>query len=158
MKRAAFILLSGVLLCAAAYLGVYELRMAPVRHLAGKSSPELGWLKEEFHVSDAEFARISELHRAYQPRCAERCRRIDAKNAEIKEALAQAGHLTPEIQQKLVESQQLRTECETSMIEHFYEVSRSMPPDQARRYLAWVGDQTFPSQKGMGHMAGNHEH
>lgn len=158
MKRFVLILAFGVFLCAAAYVGTYHFRMAPVSNLVGKPSPELGWLKEEFHLSDAEFARISDLHSAYQPHCAEMCRRIDAKNAEIKEALAHAGHVTPEIEQKLVEAQQLRTACQTSMIEHFYEVSRSMPPEQARRYLAWVEDQTFPSHQGMNHMTGDHAH
>src|SRR5262245_43872477 len=108
MKRFVCILVFGLLLCAAAYVGAYRLRIAPVRNLAGEPAPELGWLKEEFHVSDAEFARISGLHAAYQSHCAEMCQRIDAKNAEIKEALAHATEVKPEIEQKLVEAQQLR--------------------------------------------------
>ncbi|MDB6108864.1 MAG: hypothetical protein JWR69_614, partial [Pedosphaera sp.] len=83
MKRFFLILLFGLVLCAAAYVGAYWFRIAPVRSLVGKPAPELGWLKEEFHVSDAEFARISGLHAAYQSHCAEMCRRIDAKNVEI---------------------------------------------------------------------------
>src|SRR3954449_2598973 len=114
MKRFILILVFGLFLCTAAYVGAYRLRMAPVRNLVAKPAPELGWLKEEFHVSDAEFARISNLHAAYQSHCAEMCRRIDAKNAEIKEALAHANEMKPEIAQKLVEAQQLRTACQTS--------------------------------------------
>jgi hypothetical protein len=28
------------------------------------------------------------------------------------------------------------------MLKHFQEVSRAMPPEQGRRYLAWVQEQT----------------
>jgi hypothetical protein len=31
------------------------------------------------------------------------------------------------------------------MLEEFYQVSRSMPPDQGKRYLAWVQGQTLLS-------------
>jgi hypothetical protein len=29
------------------------------------------------------------------------------------------------------------------MLQHFYEVSRTMPPEQGRRYLAWVQERTI---------------
>src|SRR5271165_258186 len=102
MKRFALVVGLGLLICAAGYLGVYHFRTAPVRAMESGPAPELGWLKVEFHLSDAEFDRIAKLHAAYQSECAEKCRRIDAKNAEIKEALAKAGGVTPEVQQELV--------------------------------------------------------
>ncbi len=29
------------------------------------------------------------------------------------------------------------------MMQHFYEVSRAMPPEQGKRYLAWVQSETL---------------
>jgi hypothetical protein len=31
------------------------------------------------------------------------------------------------------------------MLQHFYDVSRTMPPEQGKRYLAWVQQQTVAS-------------
>src|ERR1039458_7466301 len=38
--------------------------------------------------------------------------------------------------QKLAEVAALRAKCQANMLEHFYEVSQAMPPEQGRRYLA----------------------
>src|SRR5258708_37336713 len=128
MKRAFLALAAGLALCAAAYAACYCLGTARARQMAHQPVPELGWLKTEFHLSDAEFARISELHASYQPHCAEMCRRIDAKNAEIHQLLARANTVTPEVDQKMREAQQLRAECQIAMLKHFFAVSQSMPP------------------------------
>jgi hypothetical protein len=127
--------------------------------------PELAWLKREFKLSDAEFARISQLHAAYMPQCATRCRRIEELSQKLRELFAQATNVTPEIQGLLVERAKTRAECEAEMMKHFLEVSRTMPPDQGRRYLAWVEEQTVLHPQTMeqrhhmdmgGHAAGGH--
>jgi|SRR5437899_4049183 len=138
MRRAGFILISGFAAAAVAYFCLYHWSMADARHLMHSDTPELAWLKAEFHLSDAEFQRISALHEAYREGCMERCRLIDRKNAELKTMLAGTNRVTPEIQRALTEAAQLRAECQRQMLQHFYEVSQSMPPEQGRRYLAWV--------------------
>jgi hypothetical protein len=111
------------------------------------SHPELAWLKKEYQLSEWQFARVVELHDAYWPKCAETCRRIDAQNAKVQQLLAETNTVTPEIKQALSEAAQLRVECQSAMMQHFYEVSRAMPPDQGKRYLAWVQQETLvPSQ------------
>jgi hypothetical protein len=105
--------------------------------------PELAWLKQEFHLDDAEFARISQLHEQYLAGCAERCRRIDLKNQELTKLLTATNTITPEIERLLSDAAQLRAECQKNMLQHFYEVSRTMPADQSKRYLAWVHEQTI---------------
>jgi hypothetical protein len=111
------------------------------------------WLKQEFHLSDAEFNRISQLHEQYLAGCAERCHRIDLKNEELTHLLAATNAITPQIQQTLADSAQLRAQCQAMMLQHFYEVSRTMPPDQGRRYLAWVQSKTLlhDTHQGMHH-------
>src|SRR5262245_39756598 len=133
MRRTSVILIGGLLLAAAAYLGSYYAGTASSHRLERSDTPELVWLKKEFHLSDAEFARISQMHESYLSGCAERCRRIDEKNADLKLLLAATNTMTPRIEQTLAEAALLRAQCEKEMLRHFYEVSRTMPPDQGKR-------------------------
>ena len=142
MKRAVIILLSGLALAALAYAGVYRAGTASSCCLVESKTPELAWLKQEFHLSDAEFKRVSELHGQYLAGCAERCRSIDLKNQELARLLAATNTVTPEIEQALAAAAQLRADCQKEMLQHFYDVSRTMPPDQGKRYLEWVQSQT----------------
>jgi hypothetical protein len=50
--------------------------------------------------------------------------------------------MTPEIQGVLAERATIRADCETEMMKHFLDVSRTMAPEEGRRYLAWVEKQT----------------
>jgi hypothetical protein len=149
MKRTAIIVFSGLAIALTAYCAVYFQKTSKHRELAASQAPELAWLRDEFHLSDAEFERISELHDAYMPHCQEMCRRIDKKNVELKELLTATNTMTAAIEEKLAESSQLRLECQKQMLQHFLEVGRQMPPEQARRYLSWVQERTFLPSHGM---------
>ena len=143
MKKGVLILLLGLALAAAAYGCVYFFCTSSARNLEQSSQPELAWLKQEFNLSDSEFKRISELHAAYLPQCAEMCRQVEAQNQRLKALLAATNQMTAEIESAIAESARLRGQCQRNMLRHFYEVSRTMPPEQGRRYLAWVQERTF---------------
>jgi Heavy-metal resistance len=136
MRRSLLILLV-VLLAGAAVAGTSYLlaRRIYVRELA-PSGDDLAWLRDEFHLSAAEMQRIRQLHEGYLPKCRENCALIAAKKQELQAALDQGQGMTPEAQQKLAEVAALRAKCQAAMLAHFYEVSRAMPPEQGRRYLA----------------------
>jgi len=136
MRRSLLILLA-LFLAGAAIAGASYLlaRRICVRELA-TSGDDLAWLRDEFHLSDAEMQRIRQLHEGYLPKCHENCARIAAKKKELQAALDNAQGMTPEAQQKLAEVAALRAQCQANMLAHFYEVSRAMPPAQSRRYLA----------------------
>jgi Spy/CpxP family protein refolding chaperone len=142
MKKGGLILLLGLLLCLAGFSGFYYLGTAPCRNMMHEAQPELAWLKKEFGLSDTAFARITALHEAYMPQCAERCRVTEQQNRKLKELLAKDATVTPEIQTLLTERARNRAQCEAEMLKHFQEVSRAMPPEQGRRYLDWVQEQT----------------
>ena len=97
---------------------------------------DLSWLREEFRLSDEQMARVRALHQGYLPKCADMCARIAAKKQELGIALAGATNFSPEAEQDLLALGELRARCQAQMLEHFVEVSRAMPPDQGRRYLA----------------------
>jgi len=145
MKRPWLILLAGVAAGLLAYLSFYYVSTARCHSLKGNPEPELAWLQAEFHLGDAEFARICQMHESYMSGCAERCRRIDEENEQLKRLLASTNTVTPEIERTLAEAAQLRAECQTKMLQHCYEVSQTMPPDQGKRYLAWVQERTILS-------------
>ncbi len=150
MKRTGLIFIAGLVVALVAYFGFYYLSTARYRSLEQGQRPELAWLKDEFHLGDAEFKRICRMHEAYLAGCAERCRRIDQTNAELKRLLAGTNTVTPEIASVLREAAQLRAECQEKMLQHFYEVSRTMPPAQGKRYLEWVQEQTILSDSHRG--------
>lgn len=143
------ILAAGAVLAIAAYAGLYFVCTAPDRALLECEAPELAWLKKEFNLNDEEFRRVSEIHEAYVPECMERCLRIGAKNAELSVLLGTADGLTAEIEEKLEEAAQIRVECQKAMVKHFVEVSRMMPPEQGKRYIAWVQELTLNQDSAM---------
>jgi hypothetical protein len=149
MKRGVVILVLGLIAAVTAYSCMYFVCTAPARTMQQSTQPELAWLKEEFHLSDAEFKRVSDLHAAYLPQCREMCRKIDAQNAQTEKLLSAATNMTPEIEQAMTEAARLRAECQTMMLRHFMEVSQTMPPEQGRRYLAWVKQKAFLPNYGM---------
>src|SRR6266705_5990826 len=129
MKRTWLVLLGGIAAGCVAYAGVYLRTTSAQRSMEQSTRPELAWLKKEYHLDDAQFAQVVQLHDAYRPKCAEMCRRIDDQNAKVQQLLSATNTVTPEIKQALAQAAQLRVECQSAMMQHFYEVSRAMPPD-----------------------------
>jgi hypothetical protein len=141
----------GLAAAVAAFVAVYLIGTATPRALMSSGRPELAWLQHEFKLGDAEFRRISELHAQYLPQCMQRCRRLDELNSTLARAMAGATQLTPELEKLLSDRAQLRATCQAEMLKHFFEVSRTMPPEQGRRYLAWVQENTCLREEPMNH-------
>src|SRR6266404_178612 len=143
MKRSWFILLGGLFAGLVAYACIYLHATSAQRSVEQSTQPALAWLQKEYHLTDAQFTQIVQLHGAYYPKCAEMCRRIDDQNTKVQKLLAATNDVSPEIKQALADAAQLRVECQSAMMQHFYEVSRAMPLDQGKRYLAWVQQETL---------------
>jgi hypothetical protein len=146
LKRVLVILTLGLTLAAASYTGGFCFAMAPARAELCAPVPELAWLSREFKMDDEQVARIRALHEAYVTESSQRCRQSTSKNAALREQIAKTGEITPEIEKGMNEIAQLRAECQKAMFRHFMAVSRAMPPEQGRRYLSWVLQQTIPCQ------------
>ena len=149
MKRGLLILVLGLVAAATAYGCIYFACTSSARNMQRSEQPELAWLKDEFNLNDAEFKRVSELHAAYLPHCQEMCRKIDAQNVQVEKLIASATNVTPQIEGALAEASRLRADCQTMMLRHFMQVSQTMPPEQGRRYLAWVKEKAFLPNYGM---------
>ena len=136
--RRSLVILVAVLLAAVAVAGFsyFTARQFCVQHLA-RSGDDLEWLRMEFHLSDAELARVRQLHEGYLPKCGAICEQIAARKLELEAAFAASTNaVTPAVRQKLGEIASLRAQCQAQMLQHFYEVSQAMPSEQGRRYLA----------------------
>ena len=149
MKKGILILVLGIVAAAAAYRCVFFACTVSARNLQASDKPELAWLKEEFNLSDTDFRRVSELHAAYLPQCRDMCLEIDAHNVKVQTLVSGATNMTPEITAALSESARLRSECQTMMLRHFFQVSKTMPPEQGQRYLSWVKEKAFLPDYGM---------
>src|SRR5229473_3683053 len=112
MKSSWLILSGGLLAGLVAYACIYLHATSVQRSMDQSSHPELAWLKHEYHLTDAQFAQVAQLHHAYRPKCAEMCRRIDDQNAKVQHLLAATNTVTPAIKQALAEAAQLRVECQ----------------------------------------------
>jgi uncharacterized membrane protein len=143
MKKSWAIIVCGLLLGVAGYACVYFAGTSRQRVLSESGEPALAWLQVEFHLSDAEFAKIRELHEAYRPKCMEMCQQISANNLELQRLLATTNVVTPEIKEVLSQAAQLRAQCQANMLAHFYAVAQTMPPEEGQRYLAWVQKETL---------------
>jgi hypothetical protein len=137
------IVLLGLVLALGAFGGIYGGRTAAYRQLQAECGPELAWIRKEFQLSGADFERVRKLHEAYKPVCAEMCRQVDEQNRELARLLRTAHEVSPEIEEVLSRAAQLRRQCQTEMLKHFFQVSQAMPPEQGRRYLAWMQAQTL---------------
>lgn len=143
MKRPWLIAVLGLVLAACGFGVLYGSRISAYRQLQEQCGPELAWIKKEFQLDGADFERVRKLHEAYKPVCAEMCRRVDEQNRELARLLQTAHEVTPEVEQVLSRASQLRQQCQTEMLKHFFQVSHAMPPEQGRRYLAWMQAETL---------------
>jgi hypothetical protein len=138
-----------VALALAAFVCAYFMGTSKSRAMMRQPQPELAWLQQEFGLSSQDLKRISALHEEYLPHCAERCRAIEAQNQKLAQLLTEPEKNLTAIEQVVTERARVRAECEIEMLRHFLEVSRTMPPEQGRRYLNWVQQQSSLRAEGM---------
>lgn len=72
-------------------------------------------------------------------------------NGRLSTVLAAATQLTPDIEKLLMERALIRATCQAEMLKNFFEVSRTMPPEEGKRYLAWVRENTCLREEPMDH-------
>jgi hypothetical protein len=161
MKRPLFILLGALALGAAIFAGAYFAAQRTTMMCCENPADDLSWLKTEFKLSDAEMARIRELHEGYLPKCGEICQKIAAAKRELAAIVGNSTNLTAEAQAKINEIAALRAECQSNMLAHFVAVSQMMPPARGERYLAEMKKLTLGAHEQMEQsMSGEpaHEH
>jgi Spy/CpxP family protein refolding chaperone len=134
MKRLVVIIALAVLLGAGAYVVSYGIARCTFCRVPDAHDPS-GWMRQEFHLTDAQYAQVQKLDAAYYPHCADMCDRIDQSHSALKNLIVASGAMTPEIEAALQKDSAVQQQCRADMLRHFYEVSQVMPPAEGKRYL-----------------------
>lgn len=138
MNRAFFTILLALAAGILAFSLMRSHKLASREDVLLDAMPELTWLKTELKATDAQFAKVTELHLAYRPKCVEMCRRITDAHAKV-DALARANRgMTPELDAALREHAATHAECQQAMLEHIYRTAALLDPGQASRYIETV--------------------
>jgi hypothetical protein len=159
MNRSLVLLLGALALGTVVFAGSYFASRRVCVVTMTRPADDLSWLRDEFHLSDAEMARVRQLHEGYMPQCAKMCALLAAKKVEVQAALGNGTNVTANAQKKLTELGELRAQCQAQMLRHFIAVSQAMPPEEGRRYLAEMEKITLGSHEEIEQsMSAGHEH
>ncbi len=138
MKKGALALIVAVLGSAFAYCLYFYCATQPVQAMLTKPAGEMEWLRGEFELNDAQFAKIKALHEAYMPRCALMCQRIAEANSKVDSLVDRNQAVTPEIESALKNASLVQEECREKMLAHIYAAGAVMNPESGGRYLAMM--------------------
>ncbi len=119
----------------ASYAGTYFLRTEKIHSLLCHDQQELLWLKEEFHLNDAQFEKVKTLHKIYIPRCEVMCAEIKKSRQQLEQAINTNASISPELIAVLERLNQIRSTCERATLEHIYAVSQNMNPSDGKRFV-----------------------
>jgi hypothetical protein len=95
----------------------------------------LRWLKDEYHLDDATFEKVSMLHRDYFRQCDKMCRQIDEADRPLLWRARGQKRLPEEIATQLARDQSVCADCEKAATAHLQQVAALMPAEQGRRFL-----------------------
>jgi len=155
MRRLVVILTLAVLLGLGAYFVSYGIARCTFCRMPDASDPS-SWLRQEFHLSDAEYAQVKKLEADYHPHCVVMCDQIMQSHRTLKNLILANGAVTPEIEAALQKDGAIQEEWRADMLRHFYEVSRAMPPAEGKRYLQFMQAQVIQSEMTSDEMATPH--
>jgi Heavy-metal resistance len=120
--------------------------------LAQDRSTPMSWLRAQFSLNEQQARKVEQIHSEYETDCAQMCARIAQTDERLANLICSSQTMTPEIQAAIVETDRLRSECRTKMLEHFYRIAGELPAQKQREYLEVV----LPSVLHPGEMARAH--
>lgn len=135
MKKAIFILAAALL---AGVISFCIMRSRMIAHSRGNlldSMPELAWVRTDLKLTDMQFAKVSDFHAAYRPKCVEMCHRISDAHEKMEELTRKGRMVTPELEAAIREHAVIHAECQQAMLKHLYETAAVLDEKQAARYL-----------------------
>jgi hypothetical protein len=153
MKRLILIIFVTALVAVGGYFAAFHLMAKPVESCCVVGRPDCGmqWLKNEYHLSDAQYAKIARMHDDYRPTCNLLCARVAAANQKLNSLIAVSPTVTPEIEAAMKDWALLQNECRVAMLRHVYTVAAEMNPQDGRRYIEMVTSRITTA--GMDHAA-----
>ena len=95
----------------------------------------LRWLKDEYHLDDATFEKVSALHRDYFRQCDKMCRQINEADRPLLWQARRQKRQPGELDAQLARGQIVCGDCEKAATEHLKQVAALMPGESGRRFL-----------------------
>lgn len=135
MKKPFLIILLLLLAGAAAFCLTHSFRTAEPKAALLNKMPELAWVRSELKLTDEQFAKVSELHAAYRPKCEEMCRRILEAHRKLDSLAAKDSVVTEEMRAAIREHANIHAECQEAMLKHLYQTADLLDSQQAAKYL-----------------------
>jgi len=136
MKKAVLILTLALLAGVAAFCLMRHHKMAESH--GGPlldSMPELAWVRADLHLTDEQFAKVSDLHVAYRPKCVEMCRCMEQSRTKVEALSRKERTVTPELESAIGEHAEVSARCQRAMLKHIYDTAAVLDRNQADRYL-----------------------
>lgn len=135
MKRAVILLTVALIAGVAAFCFSRSHKMAEQHGLRLGAMPELAWIRTDLNLTDEQFAKVSELHVAYRPKCMELCDRISQAHEKVEVAARNSGSMTSGLEAAIREHAETHAQCQQAMLKHMYETAAVLDKEQAARYL-----------------------
>lgn len=124
-------------IAAATCVLTYHVVGDPAVKAAVATRDALEWLRADFHLTDAQFARIKQLHTEYARVCEEHCRAIQEASRALNQVKA-TSHNQSAVVAAETHLRGLRMVCETAIVAHVRQCAEEMSPEAGQRYLALV--------------------
>jgi len=140
MKRVLLVLLITLCVSVAGYSIFYHLATRPAKCMLDQSNGGMVWLRQEYHLSDAQYSKIAKMHDDYRPTCDRMCQQVAVANKKVSDLIRSSSTVTPEIEAALKDWARLQNECRLEMLQHVYAVSTEMNPEDGRRYVKMATD------------------
>ena len=105
---------------------------------SGNLLPELDWLKQSLHLTDAQHEKVKALHVAYRPKCDQLCKRIRAADTAVLAAAKQKAEAGPELTAALRARADVLVECQQAMLSHIQQTATCMDAKQADQYRDFI--------------------
>jgi hypothetical protein len=135
MKKGLLIIFLAVAVAAGGYWIYFRCATMPTQSMLVQPGGEMEWLRREYHLTDAQFARVKQVHGDYAPSCDAMCAKIAAANARLNELIKVNSKLTPEVQAAFEQCAAVQSDCRRALLAHIYAVSAEMSPADGARYL-----------------------
>ncbi len=117
-----------------------------------QNSTPMGWMRTRFSLDDRQAETIARIHAEYENDCAQMCAKIAESDERLAALLRSSQTITPEIEETIIQTDRLRSECRSKMLAHFYRIAAELPAEKRGEYLEVV----FPSVLRPGEMAQSH--
>jgi hypothetical protein len=115
--------------------GALFLSRESVRKTQSPRQMGLRWLREEYRLDEATFARIEALHRNYFAHFGRMCRELDETDRPLLARPRTLAVNSAAVASQLSQEQAICSRCEQAALTHLRQVAGLMPPDQAERFL-----------------------